>query len=55
MTVSTADLYDEHGEALHSCDLRFRQFGGRALFSGLAVLSGDRVTSDDDGIVVRPS
>ena len=25
--VSTADLYDEHGEALQSCDLQLRQFG----------------------------
>jgi regulator of ribonuclease activity A len=37
MTVSTADLYDEHGETLQSCDLQFRQFGGRTLFSGTAV------------------
>ena len=36
-TVSTADLYDEHGEALQSCELQFRQFGGRAAFSGRAV------------------
>jgi regulator of ribonuclease activity A len=36
-TISTADLYDEHGEALQSCDLQFRQFGGRATFSGAAV------------------
>jgi regulator of ribonuclease activity A len=35
--VATADLYDEYGEALQSCDLQFRQFGGRALFSGPAV------------------
>ena len=31
---ATADLYDEHGEALQSCDLQFRQFGGRSRFSG---------------------
>jgi regulator of ribonuclease activity A len=36
-TISTADLYDEYGEALQSCDLQFRQFGGRAAFSGAAV------------------
>jgi regulator of ribonuclease activity A len=36
-TISTADLYDEHGEALQSCDLQFRQFGGRTAFSGPAV------------------
>ncbi|MFC7533269.1 ribonuclease E activity regulator RraA [Actinoplanes sp. GCM10030250] len=34
---STADLYDEHGEALGSCDTQFRQFGGAAVFSGSAV------------------
>jgi len=36
-TVSTADLYDEHGEALQSCDLQFRQFGGRSAVTGTAV------------------
>jgi len=36
-TTSTADLYDEHGEALQSCDLQFRQYGGRAAFTGPAV------------------
>ena len=35
--VSTADLYDEYGEGLQSCDLQFRQFGGRAAFAGPAV------------------
>jgi regulator of ribonuclease activity A len=28
MTTATADLYDQHGENLDSCDLQFRQFGG---------------------------
>jgi regulator of ribonuclease activity A len=37
MSVHTADLYDEYGEALQSCDLQLRQFGGRATFSGSAV------------------
>jgi regulator of ribonuclease activity A len=32
--VSTADLFDEHGDALESCDLQFRQFGGRAAAGG---------------------
>ena len=32
--VPTADLYDEHGEALASCDTQFRQFGGRTRFQG---------------------
>ncbi len=31
---ATADLYDEHGEALQSCDLQLRQYGGRTAFSG---------------------
>jgi regulator of ribonuclease activity A len=34
---ATADLYDEHGDALQSCDLQFRQFGGRSRFSGRIV------------------
>jgi regulator of ribonuclease activity A len=34
MDVATADLIDEHGDALQSCDLQFRQFGGRSRFSG---------------------
>jgi regulator of ribonuclease activity A len=34
MDFSTADLVDEHGEALQSCDLQLRQFGGRARFHG---------------------
>ena len=34
MEVSTADLVDEHGDALQSCDLQLRQCGGRAVFSG---------------------
>jgi regulator of ribonuclease activity A len=34
---STADLYDEHGDALASCDLQLRQFGAVSRFSGPAV------------------
>jgi regulator of ribonuclease activity A len=34
MDISTADLVDQHGEALQSCDLQFRQFGGRRRFHG---------------------
>lgn len=33
----TADLVDEHGEALQSCDLQLRQYGARARFAGTAV------------------
>lgn len=35
--TSTADLYDEHGEALISCDTQFRQYGGRSRFQGEVV------------------
>lgn len=34
MTQATADLYDEHGEALQVLNLQMRRFGGRARFSG---------------------
>jgi regulator of ribonuclease activity A len=33
----TADLYDEHGDKLTSCDTQFRQFGGRVHFEGEVV------------------
>jgi regulator of ribonuclease activity A len=32
--VATADLVDEHGDALESCDLQLRQFGGHRKFRG---------------------
>jgi regulator of ribonuclease activity A len=35
--IATADLHDEHGDALESTDLQFRQFGGRTRFAGPAV------------------
>jgi regulator of ribonuclease activity A len=34
MTVPTADLYDQFGERLVTCDLQFRQFGARRAFTG---------------------
>jgi len=34
MTLSTADLYDEHGENLQVCDTQFTQYGGRRAFAG---------------------
>ena len=34
MDFRTADLVDEHGEALQSCDLQLRQFGGRRASTG---------------------
>ena len=33
-TVSTADLYDEHGDALQSCSVQFRHYGGKPSFEG---------------------
>lgn len=35
--TSTADLYDQHGETLGSCDIQFRQYGGVGAFQGPAV------------------
>src|SRR5690349_12008286 len=34
---NTADLYDEYGESLGSCDTQLRQYGGIAKFGGPAV------------------
>lgn len=34
--VSTADLYDQHGEALQSVSVQFQDFGGRLSFHGPA-------------------
>ncbi|MEB7447248.1 ribonuclease E activity regulator RraA [Arthrobacter koreensis] len=34
MEKSTADLYDEHGEALASVSLQFQDFGGSTRFTG---------------------
>ena len=34
MTIVTADLYDERGDQLDSCDLQLRQYGGRHAFVG---------------------
>jgi regulator of ribonuclease activity A len=36
MSFTTADLYDEHGDTLGSCDLQFRQYGAHRTFSGPA-------------------
>jgi len=33
--IATADLVDTHGDALGSCDLQLRQFGGRRAFTGI--------------------
>ncbi|SDX92170.1 regulator of ribonuclease activity A [Modestobacter sp. DSM 44400] len=34
MTTATADLIDEHGDTLGSCDLQLRQYGGVRAFAG---------------------
>ncbi|WP_243788869.1 ribonuclease E activity regulator RraA [Saccharopolyspora gloriosae] len=34
MDLSTADLADREGPAIRSCDVQFRQYGGRAEFFG---------------------
>ncbi|MDQ3708641.1 MAG: ribonuclease E activity regulator RraA [Actinomycetota bacterium] len=34
MAFTTADLFDERAAELDSCDLQFRQYGGRPRFSG---------------------
>ncbi len=34
LTFSTADLVDAHSDALRSCEVQFRQFGGRSRFYG---------------------
>lgn len=33
-TPATADLVDQHGDALQSCDVQLRQYGARATFAG---------------------
>jgi hypothetical protein len=59
MDFRTADLVDEHGAALQSCDLQLRQFGGRRRRAGggrpgLAAhrAHGRPDRRDEDGIVV---
>jgi regulator of ribonuclease activity A len=37
MAIVTADLYDERGDQLDSCDLQLRQYGGRHAFAGPVV------------------
>ncbi|RCW40395.1 regulator of ribonuclease activity A [Halopolyspora algeriensis] len=34
MDLSTADLADRDGDAVRSCDVQFRQYGGRSAFAG---------------------
>lgn len=45
----TADLYDQHQEALACCDTQFRQFGGRRQFQGSVVT----VSSHEDNALLK--
>ena len=47
--IPTADLYDDHGEALTSCDSQFRQFGRRTQFQGEIVT----VRSHEDNALLK--
>ncbi|MDH2416105.1 ribonuclease E activity regulator RraA [Nocardioides sp. CER19] len=47
--IPTADLYDEHGDALHSCDTQFRQFGPKSRFQGEIVT----VRSHEDNALLK--
>lgn len=49
METRTADLSDEHGDALQACRLQLRSFGGRTRFEGRAVT----VRCRDDNAPVR--
>lgn len=46
---ATADLYDEHGENLQSCDLQMRQYGGTKSFGGTI----STVRCLDDNVLVK--
>ena len=35
MSASTADLWDERGDSLHSCSVQLRHYGGSTSFSGV--------------------
>lgn len=48
--VTTADLYDERGEQLASCETQFRSFGGRTEFSGVVTTIR---CANDNGLVKR--
>jgi regulator of ribonuclease activity A len=47
--LATADLYDEHGALLESCDLQLRQLGGRPRFRGTVVT----IRCHEDNALVR--
>lgn len=45
----TSDLYDEHEDALESCDLQLRQYGGVRAFQGTAVT----LRSHEDNVILK--
>lgn len=47
--VATADLYDEYGEDIQSCDVQFVQFGGRRHFRGTATT----IRVQNDNVLVK--
>jgi regulator of ribonuclease activity A len=47
--IATADLYDEHGDSLASCDTQFRQYGARTRFQGTVVT----VRSHEDNALLK--
>ncbi len=47
--MSTSDLYDEHGEALESCDLPLLNYGGVREFSGEIVTFRSR----EDNLILK--
>jgi regulator of ribonuclease activity A len=46
---STADLADDHGDAVRSCETQFRSFGGRQAFEGRI----NTVRCFEDNVVLR--
>jgi len=46
---ATADLYDEHGDTLQSCDLQLRQYGGVRSFGGTITT----IKSFEDNILLK--
>ncbi len=49
MLPPTADVMDVHSEDFDSCELQFRQYGGRRAFSGRL----RTVRSEDDNVLLR--
>ena len=49
VSLSTSDLYDEHGEALESCDLPLVNYGGVREFTGAIVTFRSR----EDNLILK--